>query len=919
MHDEPIDDIEAILIEILGAADEGADLEQLIARHPGQADAIRRRLEILGRLGLSGSPEGRRPRLAGFRLEDFLGRGGMAEVWAAVREKDGLRVALKVLRTSGLSASLLQRFRREAEALGRLDHPGIVGIHEHGQIGEQAYIAMELVDGRPLDEVLREREGLDLRRAVGWARDVARALAVAHAAGIVHRDLKPANILVTDEGRIVVIDFGLTRGLDQTTLSLTGAFIGSPHYAAPEQIRGDHDAVGPTTDVYAIGVTLYEILAGRPPFEGSRAEELFHRILTQDAPPIRKVEPRVSSDLARVVEKAMEKRPEDRYPDAAALADDLDAVLDLREVSARPPGALRRARRFVARRPVVAGMLGVLLLAVMTATTLQLLAERRDRIDREAQARAELAGAVRLLDEYLRETDDLPRRIQEFEWRKAEIHREVNAPEEVAAFDREQRRLELAQTSSERIFTQVMEILRRVEDLDPELEGPERLRARLYLDRWRVARARRDQVMVDFLAARVREHDPDGDLAAAVRPRRKINLTTDPPGARVDAFVFRRHDDLVEDGQPRLVPIPFRGSAGPEPGRLALRVRWSAAPLEPEDLVLALDGAEVREGAAELDRLTRRSESGPERPLDLLVWRDGETLELEAPADLLVRATAAPLFHGAASFVGRTPLVDHEVEGDELLLLVRAEGHEPERITVVGPERPIDLELIPREEIPRPFVRAWSYYGESMIVMDRELNCGEYLEFLSARTALDPLLVPQLPGPWPIDDDGRVALPEGIGPEVPVHGVSFAAAEAYAAWRSERARAAGRSWTFRLPEWRSWQVVVKSDGRSRRFPWGDHFRPHYAKSCFATERPCLEPGLRYPIDETTTGLYDTAGGVSELCRGWFWEERAQRPVHGGSWQHAEPARFELTYAWGLESREALGHVGFRLELVIAEK
>jgi len=308
--------------------------------------------------------------LGRYRLVRELGRGGMALVWLAQDTELRRAVALKILRPGlALEATHVDRFRREALAIARLKHASIVQIHDVGSERGFHYLAMEYVEGPSLARVLealgpvetRRFTAEELARAAGvpaLARlgttleqalaalfvPVAEALAAAHAHGIVHRDVKPSNLLLRADGTPVVVDFGLARADGDPALSMTGDTLGTPYYMSPEQAwiagaRLDH-----RTDVYSLGVCLYEALAGQRPFDGASVLEVFEKIRTSLAPALTGRERRVSRDAAALVRRAMAREPAERYADASELAAELRALASGVPTRARlvEGGALRR-------------------------------------------------------------------------------------------------------------------------------------------------------------------------------------------------------------------------------------------------------------------------------------------------------------------------------------------------------------------------------------------------------------------------------------------------------------------------------------------------------------------------------------------------------------------------------------------------
>ena len=260
----------------------------------------------------------------------------MATLWRAVDEQLDREVAVKLLREQyGNDAGFSARFRQEARSAGSLSHPNIVPIYDYGTDTDSTqFIVMELVDGQDLSAVLRERTVLATDDAVRVAVGVAAALEAAHRRGIVHRDVKPGNILITDDGAVKVTDFGIARAVSEASMTVTGTTLGSVHYFSPEQARGDE--VTGRSDVYALGIVLYEMLTGRRPFEGDSAAGVALKRLQEDPAPPSTIRP-VPAGLEAIVMRALERDPERRFPDAGSMAEALRAWQ--RDPSMVPPPA----------------------------------------------------------------------------------------------------------------------------------------------------------------------------------------------------------------------------------------------------------------------------------------------------------------------------------------------------------------------------------------------------------------------------------------------------------------------------------------------------------------------------------------------------------------------------------------------------
>src|SRR6266498_801385 len=271
--------------------------------------------------------QARGPRILGGRYEvgRLLGAGGMAEVYEGNDRLLARRVAIKVLLAQyAHDPSFLTRFRREAQAAASLSHPNIVAVFDTGSQDDIWFIVMEYVAGRTLRDVINAEGPVHPARAAEVAADVAGALAVAHARGIVHRDVKPGNVMLTTDGKVKVMDFGIARASAVPSITQTAAVVGTAQYIAPEQAQGLE--VDARTDVYALGCCLYEMLTGQVPFTGPTPVAIAYRHVREDPTPPRALNPDVPVPLERVCLKAMAKRPEDRYQTAVELRADLERV-----------------------------------------------------------------------------------------------------------------------------------------------------------------------------------------------------------------------------------------------------------------------------------------------------------------------------------------------------------------------------------------------------------------------------------------------------------------------------------------------------------------------------------------------------------------------------------------------------------------
>jgi tetratricopeptide (TPR) repeat protein len=346
-----------------------------------------------------------RETVAGYDILDELGRGGMGVVYKARQSRLGRVVALKmILAGEHAGATQLQRFRTEAEAIARLQHPNIVQIHEVGETKGLPYFSLEFCAGGSLARKLRGSL-LAPADAAALVEVLARAMHVAHEKGIIHRDLKPGNVLLAENGTPKITDFGLARKVDDGAalltaggLTETGDVMGTPSYMAPEQAEGKTQELGPACDIYALGAILYECLTGRPPFRGVTPRLTVQQVIDDEPVPPTQLQRHTPRDLETICLKCLQKDPGKRYPTAEALADDLRRFQHHEAITARPVSAGERLIRMCRRRPLVAGLAAalvtVLAIGIPWLIALTVLAENR-RLDAEARRQsAEAAEAL---------------------------------------------------------------------------------------------------------------------------------------------------------------------------------------------------------------------------------------------------------------------------------------------------------------------------------------------------------------------------------------------------------------------------------------------------------------------------------------------------------------------------------------------
>ncbi len=294
-------------------------------------------------------------RLGQYDIIEELGRGGMAVVYRAYQSSLNRHVAVKVLPSHlGLDQEFVERFQREARASAQLRHPNIVVIHDVGHDQSLYYIVMELLEGRTLKEIIEQEGALPVERASRIVGQVAEALDYAHERGLVHRDVKPANIFVGEDGHTTLTDFGIAKAASEAQqLTRTGILMGTPDYMSPEQAEGGE--VDYRTDLYALGVVLYQMLAGQVPFRGTTPHAILHAVIYEPPTALRQMRPSLSTAIETMVMKAIAKRPEWRYQSGAELAESLRKASTSKAqrlvISTQPPPADRGTPPVARRMP----------------------------------------------------------------------------------------------------------------------------------------------------------------------------------------------------------------------------------------------------------------------------------------------------------------------------------------------------------------------------------------------------------------------------------------------------------------------------------------------------------------------------------------------------------------------------------------
>lgn len=789
--------------------------------------------------------------LGEFRLVRRLGEGGMGTVFLAEQPSLDRLVALKVMRADSLlSPTAQQRFDLEARAVARLRHPHVVTMFGSGEDRGVRYLVMELVPGQSLDEVLAETTRSD--QLVRWCHEIGSALASAHAEGILHRDVKPSNIRIDPNQRAVLLDFGLARDLLDDGPARTIQFAGSPHYASPEQRRGDRNSIDHRTDIYSLGVVLYEGLTGRLPFSGSTLEAIAQEALTHDPVPVRKHNPRIPQDLAIVIAKAMETAPTDRYATMQAFVDDLSAVLELRPIAAIAPSRWARSVRWCRRHRgvvITASLMAIALLAVVGLWARQMFVDANERHQESA----------RLIQEASDELDTYRKRRHEFAL-AADSAFQLNVasrqryldPNENAFLQLHSVNREIHWASTDKLFASMGEKLRAAEQLTPDADV-DKIWARFWYERWADHRTAKDwRALLGFAEDQVTRHDPTGETKNLIFGGTTISVVSDPEGAEVHLFQSMEAADIGRSdplewlselpGDRRMTKVPW-------PGENSL---IGTGPVTDIPIVRGEFIIELRMPGHETVVL----------PVVVPYRSPDNPLHREYAGRMLPTGTTPKGFARVSDARGRWPGVfmqNREVTCAEYLEFLNQQRG---RGTVAQPPRPL------------------------------------------GRLA------------WPQGTAGNYELPDPAMAEQPVVGVSWHDASAYASWWNEHheLQVLDVRYVARLPtrkEWRRAAGAVNTNA-FREYTFGNYFSPHWCKGRFAKPNSGLEPVMSYPHDVSLYGVYDMAGSAAEWCTAFLDKGLTLRPLCGGSWQDSVAESFRIDAVRGLTAGAAGLHTGFRM-------
>ncbi len=839
----------------------------------------------------------------GMRLGDFeiireLGRGSMGVVYEARQLNLERKVALKVLpiAVQRRKSSAIARFHTEARAVGRLTHPNIVPVYASGEAQGVCYYAMEFVDGLDLKAAIADKP-LPPEQVARVGRDVASALHAAHQAGVVHRDIKPANILLDKDGRARVTDFGLAKVADDPKITMAGHVVGSPAYMSPEQATGADDQIDAQSDIFCLGITLYQAASRAMPFTGHNLEELFEEICLHDPPSLKKLNKRLPSDLITIIETCLRKRKSQRYPNAFELAGDCNAFIEGKPIKARPPRIHERVFGWVGRNRILSAALLFFLFTIGIGVTVRVLGDLRTaREVGELHATLEGQHAAGQIQEALATCQAIlaldPGNATALTLLgRLEAEREQQLDAELAAH--------LASEAQ-----------------GPLRAGQEALAAALRLERdLGVVR----QALVDALSAAAADFSGSlqsvRDDATAAQEELAADLERSLQArAREAESHFNRAFSLLgtdaalirDMGRVRILLAAAAERAGQDDtaARLLREVTFLFNPDGVHDALLTPTGTFT----------LRTDQPAQVRLLPLAEDPEGVGLvagepALEGPTPLGPVALHPGSYRLELRFVGGTlemPLAVRRARQVDLSLRLLRDEQIPAGFRYVPGVRailggdPLASRALPRIELDVP----------GFLIAEREVSLAEFCAFLAAsseaqRFNLTRSLRDAISG-WQPNS-------EPLGRR-PVWDLAWFWARKYCEWRSE---VGDLPRPVRLPTEIEWELAARGlDGRP--FPWGFGLAPDRADLGLVRAAPGLpaDPD-EHPGDRSPFGLRATCGGVAEWTASCHPKNGQLAVLRGGSFRfQTEPPRLARR-SFHVTDQPVLG-AGLRLVMALPE-